>query len=110
MIDHYEAMFDSQYLRWFDLADKRETTVKITKVEPKELTVRGGAKKTAPVITMEGKKKQFVCNVTNADAIAELYGPKPSEWVGKSITLFVTTTKLSGKEVQCLRVRAPKNG
>ena len=106
-VDQYEALFDSKFLRWFDIAGK-EVPVTITSVKQEELTLRGGAKKKAPVITMEGKQKQLVLNRTNADSIAEVHGPKPSLWVGKRITLFVTTTNLKGKQVNCIRVKGSK--
>jgi hypothetical protein len=111
MIDEYEALFDSKYLRWFhvqeilDREGKTEITCTIEKVERVELTLRGGAKKWGPVVTVKGASRQLVLNRTNADTIAELYGSKPSQWVGKKFTLFVTTTKLKGKTVNCLRVK-----
>ena len=107
-IDHYEALFDSKYLRWFDIDGKGDVPVTITKVEREELTLRGGAKKKSPVVTMEGKQKQLVLNRTNADTIAELFGLKPSAWVGKKIVLYVSTTNLKGKPVNCIRIKAGK--
>jgi len=111
MIDEYEALFDSKYLRWFHLLEvlekdgKTEAICTIEKVERVELTLRGGAKKWGPVVTIKGGSRQLVLNRTNADTIAELYGSKPSQWIGKKFALFVTTTKLKGKTVNCLRVK-----
>ena len=111
MIDEYEALFDSTYLRWFHLLEvlekegKTEAICTIEKVERVELTLRGGAKKWGPVLTIKGGSRPFVLNRTNADTIAELYGPKPSQWIGKKFALFVPTTKLRGKTVNCIRVQ-----
>lgn len=105
-VDHFEALFDATYLRWFDIEGKGDVTVTITKVRREEVTLRGGAKKIAPIVTFNGAKKEFVLNRTNAESIAKVIGsPKPSQWIGKKVTLYVTTTKLKGETVNCIRVR-----
>lgn len=108
-IDDYEALFDSKYLRWFDIEGKGDIVCTIEKVEREELTLRGGAKKKAPVISIKNGSKPLVLNRTNADSIAELHGNKPSQWPGKRICLFVTTTKLKGKQVNCIRIKGAPN-
>lgn len=108
-IDHWEALFDSKYLRWFDIADKGEVTVTIQDAKKEELTMKGGVKKVAPVLTIKGAKKRFVLNKTNAESIALLHGNQPTKWKGKTITLFVTKTKLQGKDTDCIRVRTGNN-
>lgn len=107
-VDHYEALFDSQFLRWFDIEGKGDITCTIDKVVREELTLRGGAKKKSPVVTIKNGSKPLVLNRTNADTIAQLYGNKPSGWAGKRIVLYVDTTNLKGKPVNCIRVKAPK--
>ncbi|TWT57219.1 hypothetical protein KOR42_05770 [Thalassoglobus neptunius] len=104
-VDHWEALFDSTYLRWFDIEGKGDIKVEIGSVSREELTLRGGAKKVAPVLKFKRAKKPLVLNKTNCDSVAKACGNKPSQWPGKSITLYVTTTKLSGKTVNCIRVR-----
>lgn len=110
--DHYETLFDSKYLRWFDIIDRGDVRVTIESVAKEELTLRGGIKKKAPVVKVKGGTKQWVLNRTNAESIAKLYGNKPSDWIGKAVTLFVTETQLYNKEtkqkemVPCIRVRA----
>ena len=112
-IDHYKALFDATYLRWFDLHEK-PALVEIVSVERVELTLRGGAKKRSPVATIKQVNgsitslKPLVLNRTNADTIAELYGNKPSEWAGKRVVLMVAETQLKGKPVNCIRLRKPK--
>lgn len=108
MIDHWEAMFDSTYLRWFDL-DGKEHTVTIESVKQEELTLRGGAKKKAPVVRFCKAKKPLVLNKTNAEKISDLLGTNVTkEWIGKAITLYQTTTNLGGKTTPCIRVKAAK--
>ncbi len=104
-IDHYEALFDSTYLRWFDLNGK-DVTVTIESVKQEELTLRGGKKKKAPVVRFVGKKKPLVLNRTNADKMAELAGTNQvSKWAGVAVTLYQTTTNLGGQTTECIRVK-----
>lgn len=114
MIDHYEALFDSTYQRWFHLQGK-PALVEITGIEREvELTLRGGAKKKGSVITykvIQGELKDvkpLVLNRTNADTIAKIHGLKPSQWKGKQIVLEQQETNLKGEKVNCIRIRAAK--
>lgn len=109
--DHYEALFDKQYLRWFNLQG-REVTVEIEKVEKDvELTMRGGIKSKKPVVHFKGKDKPLVLNATNCNSIAHLLGNRPSQWIGKRIVLYPTTTKMfdndlkTMKTVGCIRIK-----
>jgi len=110
--DDYERMFDQNYLRWFHLQNE-PAMVEIIAVTREELTLRGGAKKKSPVIALRQIKgkiesiKPLVMNRTNMDSIVDFLGRKPSTWIGRQIVLFVDTTKLKGKSVPCIRVRAP---
>lgn len=60
------------------------------------------------VLSFAGHEKTFVCNKTNAGAIAYAYGPKFSDWIGKQITLFPTTTAVGTEMKPCIRVRIKK--
>jgi len=111
--DDYERLFDQNYLRWFSLCGY-PALVEIVSVTREELTLRGGAKKKSPVIVLkqiDGKieaMKPLVMNRTNMDLITEFLGRKPSQWIGHQIVLYQDETKLKGKTVPCIRVRAPK--
>ena len=123
--DHWQALFDKQYLRWYDLNGK-PALVKITKVDGKvEMTLPGGAKDRKPVIQLElvqgeaetvpddrgnptRRMKPLVLNVTNGNAIHDIYGPKPSQWIGKEIVLEQGYRKLRGKAVPAILIRAKK--
>ena len=119
--DHYEALFNHNYLRWFHLQG-HPSLCEITKVEKDvELTLRGGAKTKKPVVHLQQVKghieevKPLVLNVTNGNAIAQILGARPSKWVGGKIVLYPDTTKMFDAdekkmvEVGCIRIRAPKN-
>ena len=111
--DHWEALFDSTYLRWFNLCGE-PALVEITSVKREELTLRGGVKKVAPVIGLkqvQGKidhLKPLVLNKTNAETIAGFCGSAVKEWKGRQIVLFPTICQLQGKDKDCIRIRKPK--
>lgn len=112
--DDFERLFDQNFLRWFHLQGE-PALVEIVKIDRQELTLRGGAKKKSPVLTLKQVRgkiesiKPLVMNRTNMDEVATFLGRKPSEWVGKQMVLFQDATKLKGHTVPCIRVRAPIN-
>ena len=130
-VDHWQALFDHNYLRWFDL-NGQPALCEIVEVQARvELTLPGGAKSRKPVVTLKqlqgkiqnardenGKEletlKPLVLNSTNGCMIADIHGDKPSAWNGKRIVLYQSNTKMWNKElrknveVPCIRVRAEK--
>lgn len=130
-IDHWQALFDHNYLRWFDL-NGQPALCEIVDVQARvELTLPGGAKSRKPVIRMKqvqgkidnarddnGKElptiKPLVLNVTNGSVIADIHGCEPSSWKGKKIVLYQDKTKVWNAELRkmveqpCIRIRAPK--
>ena len=103
---HFMSMFDRNYIGHFDLQG-REITVSISKVVGGELTAQGGRKSKKPIIYFEGKEKGMICNKTNSKTIASMYGNYVEEWVGKKITLYVSTTRNPDGtgDVECIRIR-----
>lgn len=59
------------------------------------------------VLTFHEWDKQLPLNVTNARAIADLYGHNSNGWVGRQIMLFSMPVDFQGKMVNAVRVRAP---
>lgn len=130
-VDHWQALFDHKYLRWFDLHGQ-PALCEIVDVQPLvEMTLPGGAKSRKPVVKLkqiqgkidnarddEGKElphiKPLVLNATNGGSIAAICGDKPSAWKGKRIVLFQETITMWSKEQRkkvespSIRVRAPK--
>lgn len=104
--DDVRGMFDSPYLGAWDLQG-RDVVVTIRDVVQGELGKAGTSKKDkAPIVYFEGKEKGMVFNKTNMKTVAAIYGSfKRTEWLGKSITLFPTTTSKGGEIVDCIRVR-----
>jgi hypothetical protein len=104
---HYRQMYDRDYLGSWDLPEDKDVTVTIEHVKGGELTAVGGKKNKKPIISFVGKEKKFVCNVTNAKAIAGMYGNHVEKWAGKKITLYVSTTRdpSTGGDIPCIRIR-----
>lgn len=102
----YRTLFDRDYLGHFDLQG-REVTVTINKVVGGNLTSVGGRKSKKPIVYFEGKEKGLICNKTNSKTIAAMYGNYVESWVGKKITLYVSTTRSpdGGEDVECIRIR-----
>lgn len=95
-------VFPSKYLKAADLQG-RQVTVKIDHAE-QELV--GDDRKL--ILYFQGKEKGLVCNKTNANNIAYLYGPDTDDWRGCEITLFEAMVDFQGKTVAAIRVRAPQ--
>lgn len=105
---NYLAMFDSDWLRHCDL-DGQPRTVTITKVEAGE--VRNVSKKSRkPVVYFREFPKPLALNKTNGKAIATLYTGEVERWIGQKVELYPARTQFGGEEVDCVRVRAARNG
>lgn len=59
------------------------------------------------ILSFHEWEKGLPLNVTNARAIAELYGQNSNAWVGRQIMLFSMPVDFQGKMVNAVRVRAP---
>ena len=104
---HYQQLYDKEYVGSWDLPEGKDVVVTIEKVAGGELVGVGGKKSKKPIIWFKGKEKKFVCNVTNARAIAIMYGNQVEAWADKRITLYISTTRnpAGGDDVPCIRVR-----
>lgn len=104
---HFRQLYDRDYLGSWDLPENKDITVTIERAVGGELTGNGGKKAKKPIITFVGKEKKFVCNITNAKAIAGMYGNHVEQWAGKKIVLYVSTTRdpATGGDIPCIRVR-----
>lgn len=104
---HYRQLYDRDYLGSWDLPENGDKVFTIERCVGGELTGNGGKKNKKPLISFVGNDKKLVCNVTNAKAIAGMYGSHVEKWAGKRITLYVSTTRdpSTGGEIPCIRVR-----
>lgn len=84
-----------------------DRTVTIKRCIGGELTGPGGKKSKKPVLYVEGSEKGIPLNKTNGKTIAGMYGNYVTEWAGKSITLYKSSTRnpQDGGEIDCIRIR-----
>ncbi len=94
-------VFPSNYIKADDLQG-REPTVVISHAAMEKL---GNDQKL--ILYFQGKDKGMVCNKTNANRIAYLYGEETDGWAGKEITLCSEFVEFQGKTVKGLRVKPP---
>lgn len=97
-------MFPSDYLAAVEFKGK-DVTLTIESVVIEDLQIRGGAKEAKPIIKFAETPKKLVCNKTNADSIATMYGSEAESWLGKRITLYPTKTQCGRNTVDCIRIR-----
>lgn len=97
------SAFPSNYLKCADLGG-REVVVTISGVQLEDM----GDDREKAVIYFHGKKKGLVCNRTNAETIAEAYGPETDSWIDKPILLYPTKTNFKGQMTPCIRVRVQR--
>ena len=104
-LTHWKKLINPDYLGAYSLDGMTELNVTIEKVVREMVTGTGGKKEECTVAYLKNQKP-FIINRTNGKMITKvLKSPYVEEWVGKTITLFSTTTKVAGDEVECLRVR-----
>jgi len=96
--------FPGKYIKAADLQG-RDASVTIAAVEFEQ--VSDG--KSKPVVYFRGKDRGLVLNKTNANVIAEIYGPETESWISQPITIYPTRTDYAGKMVDAIRVRYPND-
>lgn len=102
---HYKSMMDKTYLGAWDVPTDK--TAEIVSVVAEKLPgVPGEIKPNKrPVISFKGTEKKLIVNATIGKTIASLYGADVTNWIGKKITLYASTTRAKGMEIECIRVR-----
>lgn len=97
-------LYGGDYLKASDLMGKART-VTIAGGHPKEFDDG----KTKLVLSFKGTDKTLVLNATNANMIADSYGPDSDAWTGKAIELRPERVNFAGKMVDAIRCY-PANG
>ena len=104
-LTHWKKLINPDYLGAYSLDGMSELNVTIEKVVREIVTGTGGKKEECTVAYLKNQKP-FIINRTNGKMITKvLKSPYIEEWCGQTITLYATTTKVAGEEVECLRVR-----
>lgn len=94
--------FPSNYIKASDLNSRAVLAV----MDRTEFEMIGEDRKM--ILYFQGKDKGLVCNKTNANTIASIYGDDTDDWAGREIVLFEAYVDFQGKSVPAVRVRAPK--
>lgn len=94
--------FPSKYLKADDL-NGRNVSVLISHIDFEPMT--DGENK--PVIYFQNKTKGLVCNKTNANILALIYGDEMDGWTGKEVVLTTEIKTFQGRAVKGLSVRVP---
>jgi len=101
---HWKKLVNPDYIGAYCIEE--DTVVKIVSVGQEEVKGENGKKDFCTVARLENMKP-FIINRTNAKTITQIVGsPYIEDWVGHSITVYPTTTKVKGDVVECLRIRA----
>src|SRR5262245_20570239 len=103
---HWKKAFPSRYLQVADLEDGPITAI-IKTVDAENV---GGENSDLKLVVKfhEPGVKSLVCNLTRAEAIAEIAGSEDTEeWPGTKIQLVRGTTRYQGKKVGCIVVQRP---
>lgn len=102
---HYKTMYDEKDMLFAHDLGGKDATVTIEKVWAGEISGEQGRKSKKPFVSFKGKAKKLALNKTNGKTIAQLYGTDTAAWVGKSITIYPTTTTFGNDTVECIRVK-----
>lgn len=111
-LTHWKRLINPDYLGVYSLDNGKDMTLTIDKIAREFVTSTGGKKEECTVAHFKEKQKPMILNRTNSKMIQRIYGtPYIEEWHGKKITVYASTTKLAGDEVECLRIRpaVPQN-
>lgn len=112
---NFRKAFPGKYLKSADLDGDLTVTIarvgieKVGDDEEPKLALHFHA-----VPELEGKADGMVCNKTNAEIIAEMYGEETADWIAKPVTLYVDpNVTFGGKRTPAIRIRMQvpsKNG
>jgi hypothetical protein len=97
--------FPSAFLKAEDL-NNRQVSVTIEAAEI-EVIGQGRDRENKLVLTFRGKEKKLICNKTNANSIAAVYGDDTDAWIGQRITLVSMQVEYQGKMGPAIRVLGP---
>jgi hypothetical protein len=99
-------LFPSKYLKAGDLKGQ-PTTLTIKSANVAALKNMQGDTEDKLVLAFVDQPKKLVCNKTNYDSVADLYGDETDAWPGKKIEVYPSKANLAGRVVDAVRVRAP---
>lgn len=104
---HWKTLFKNkmQLLGSQNLNEGEELVVVIETVSTQIIKDKNGGEETVPVVTFSNAPPMAL-NITNAKTIANLYGNRYEDWIGKAIQVYAVTVKAFGDVTMALRVRS----
>lgn len=100
----WKAYFESDVLRYCDLT--RDYAVQIESVKKGKVTGSGGKQSGKPIIKFVGWPKPLAACAEFCSMVQNMYGDKPSKWVGQWITIWPDpNVKYGGAKVGGVRCR-----
>lgn len=115
---HWKTMMDEDYkylgsYSFEEVTGEKEITLTFEKFNTEEVTATGGIKSKRIVAYFAEKGtfdkveiKPMILNATNCKIIQAIYGTGDvDKWVGKKVTIYVTTTSTRQGTVDCLRIK-----
>lgn len=112
-MDYRLRRISDKYISAGELPADVDQVVTIDRIVTGDVTGEGGKITTTGLLYFKGWPKAMVLNSGNGKTIRKLYGKDDDAWLGKSISLYRSTTKVGGDpDVPCIRVRpaVPKTG
>jgi hypothetical protein len=113
-VPHWRSLIERDSIGAWDLVDRsgkpRDFTLEISAVRGQKVKSKENPKgKGKPVLSFKGAEKYLIAGAVNCQTIEGMYGSDTDGWLGKSITLYATTTDVGPKRgVPCVRVRPTK--
>ena len=90
---------------YFTHADIPDDELDVTIKACRMLKTEYPPKEEEPHLFFESHEKPLVLNKTNGQKLAMRYGDETDDWIGKEITLKVSTTTMDSVERPCVRVK-----
>jgi hypothetical protein len=100
-----DSCYGSKYLSAADLGDQKIRS-KIAKVRKVGLQQQGGGPvRNKFVLSFASLDKEMVLNTTNKNALVEVLGRRPADWIGAEVGIYAEPTTFAGKPTKGLRLR-----
>lgn len=97
------VLHPSKYLSFDDLKG-RTITAKIASVDMEPVRMNDGSEEEKVIIRFEKARKDFIGGKTNDFSLAVLISRRPTDWVGKRVTLMPSSTTFGRDIVPCIRI------
>jgi hypothetical protein len=103
---HWRTFLDSDVVRFVDIADRGDITLRIKEVKKGKIKGAGGKESGKAMIYFDGKEKPLGAGTAILSVIGQLYSNDTRQWPGKLITIYGDpSVKFGGEAVGGIRVR-----